>query len=127
MRAAEIQLDAVGAGVLRLLGDLVPGLARRLDHQRDEERPIGIRLLDPRDLLEVDVERAIGDQFDIIEPHHLSAVVIDGAVARRDVDDRLARERLPDGPAPAGVEGAADLVFGVGRRARTPARRDWAP
>ncbi len=66
---------------------------------------------------EVDLERPIGDQFDIIETHHLSAVVIDGAVARRDVDDRLVGERLPDGASPAGVEGAANLVLGVGRRA----------
>ncbi len=116
MRTAEVQLDAVRTGVLRLLGDLVPGFAGRLDHQRDEERPIGMGLLDPRDLLEIHLERAIGDQFDIIESHHFSSVVIDGAVARRDVDDRLARQRLPDRATPAGVERATDLVFGVGRR-----------
>ena len=99
----------------------------RLDHERHKKRPIGIRLLDPRDFLEVDLERPIGDQFNIIEPHHLAAVVIDGAVARRDVDDRLVRQRLPDRPAPAGVEGAANLIFGVGRRAGRQPERDWVP
>ena len=88
----------------------------RFHHQRDEERPVGISLLDPGDFSEIHFQRAIGDQLDIIEAHHLSPVVIDRAIARRDVDDRLARDRLPDRAAPAGVERAADLVFGIGRR-----------
>ena len=37
MRAAEIQLDPVGAGVLDLPGDLVPRLAVRLDLRTDED------------------------------------------------------------------------------------------
>ena len=49
---------------------------------------------------------------------------VDGAEAARDVDDRVA-ERLPHGAAPAGVEGAHDLVARVGRRAPRRARRGW--
>ena len=95
----------------------------RLDHERHEQGPIGKCLLDPRDFFQVDVERPVGDQFNIIKSHHLAAVIIDGPVTRRDVDDRLAGERLPDGPAPSGLEGATDLVFGVGRRpGRQPER-----
>ncbi len=81
VRAAEIELDAVGAGVLRLPGDRMPGLALRLDHQRDEQRAVGIGLLDASDLLEIHIQSSIGDQLDIIEAHHLAAVVVDRAVA----------------------------------------------
>src|SRR6516165_9380280 len=75
-----------------------------------------IRLLDVGNLAEVVVEGAVGDEFDVVQAEELSAVVVDAAVAGRDVDDRFEAERLPDGPAPAGVERPADLVLGVGRR-----------
>src|SRR5205085_11807630 len=68
------------------------------------------------DLVEVVVEGAVGDEFDVVQAEELSAVVVDAAVAGGDVDDRLEAEGLPDGAAPAGVEGPADLVLGVGRR-----------
>ena len=123
VRAAEVQFDAVGPGVLRPLRDLVPGLAVRFDHERDEQGMVRIRLLDAGDLAQVVVERAVGDEFDVVEAEQLSAVVVDAAVARGDVDDRLEAERLPDGAAPAGVERPADLVLGVGRRRRREPER----
>ena len=123
MRAAEIQFDAVGPGVLRALGDLVPRLAVRFDHERDEQGVVRIGLLDAGDLAEVVVEGAVGDEFDVVQAEQLSAVVVDAAVAGGDVDDRLEAERLPDGPAPAGVERPADLVFGIGRRGRREPER----
>src|SRR5262249_19127904 len=61
-------------------------------------------------------EGAVGDEFDVVQAEELAAVVVDAAVARGDVDDRLVADGLPDGAAPAGVERPADLVLGVGRR-----------
>ena len=81
MRAAKIQLDAIGPGVLRLLRDLVPCLTGRFHHQRDKKRPVRMRLLHPGNLAQIHFERAIGDQLDIVEPHDLSPVVINRSVA----------------------------------------------
>src|SRR5262245_39914303 len=116
VRAAEVQLDAVGPGALRPLGDVLPRLALRLDHERDEQGVLGVRLLDTGDFPEVDLQGAVGDEFNVVQADDLAAVVVDAAVARGDVDDRLVGDSLPNSAAPTGVEGTADLVLGVGRR-----------
>src|SRR5262249_12342073 len=73
------------------------------------------------DLAKVLFERAIGDELDVVEPHHLAAVVVDAAEPARDVHDGVA-ECLPDRSAPAGVERAHDLLARVrGRRRCEPA------
>ena len=51
----------------------------------------------------------------LLRPIMLCAVPVDGGVARADVGDGLA-DGLPDGAAPAGVEGAHDLLAAVGGR-----------
>ena len=77
VRAAEVQLDPVGPGVLGPLGDLVPGLAPRLDHQRDEQGVPRVGLLDPGDLLQVHLERPVGDQLDVVQADDLPALEVD--------------------------------------------------
>src|SRR5262249_46342536 len=123
VRAAEIQLDAIRAGVLRPLDNVVPRFALRLDHERNEERMTGVSFLDAGDLLQVDFERAVTDQFNVVQAHHLAAVVIDAAIARADVYDWLVSNGLPDRPTPAGVKSSADLILGVGRRSGSQPER----
>jgi len=63
----------------------------------------GIAFLDVGNFPEIRLNGTVADQFDIVEPHYLRAVVIDRAVARRRIDDRIA-DRFPDRATPAGVK-----------------------
>src|ERR1700761_8691698 len=58
---------------------------------------------------------AVADELDVVQTHHLCAVVVDRRVTRADVRDRLA-DSFPDGTAPAGIERAHNLLAAVGRR-----------
>ena len=62
------------------------------------------------------LQRTVGNQFDVVQPHQFLIVQRDAAVARGDVDDRVIGQRLPNRSAPAGVESVANLVGRVGRR-----------
>ena len=55
VRAAEIQLQAVGAGVFGVPHDLVPGFALGIHHQRGDHGVIRIALLHFGDFAQVDV------------------------------------------------------------------------
>src|SRR5262245_55681353 len=68
--------------------------------------------LDLRDLPEILGDRTIADQLDVVEAHHAVLSEIDRAVAREDIDDRLA-DRLPHRAAPALIERFGDLSVGV--------------
>src|SRR2546422_9765038 len=70
--------------------------------------------LDLGDLLKVLEDWPVADQLNVIEAHHARLTEIDRAVARKDVDDRLA-DRLPDCAAPALIERLGDLPVGVRR------------
>ena len=120
VRAAEIELDAVGAGVLDPGQDAGPGILLAGHHQRDHDGAVGPGALDRLDLVEVGLQRAVGDQFDVVEPQQAAVGAVDHAVARAvDVDDvGIEAEGLPDHPAPAGFERAHHVVFLVGRRRR---------
>ena len=75
--------------------------------------------LDLLDLVQVHLQRPVGDQFDIAEAGHPSAVVADAAIPAADVDDRwILAERLPHHAAPARLECAGHVVGLVGRRRR---------
>ena len=64
----------------------------------------------------------------LLKPAMRGAAILDRAVARGDVDHRrVLAQRLPDHAAPAGLEGADDVVFLVGRRGARRARTGWAP
>ena len=115
VRAAEVELEAVGAGAFGALDDVMPGLALGFDHERGDDDVLGVAALYFFDLAEVDFDGAIADELDVVQAHHLLAVVVDGGVARADVGDGLA-DGLPDGAAPACVEGAHDLLAAVGGR-----------
>src|SRR3546814_5621998 len=76
-------------------------------HERNHHgavRPVALHL---RDLAQVHLERAVGDQLDVVEAGHAGAVVAHGAVARGDVHDRrILAEGLPHDAAPAQIGSA---------------------
>ena len=122
MRAAEVELEAIGAGIFGAFHEFMPVFAR-IHHQRCDHGVVRPALLDLGDLAKVCLRRAITDQFNIVEPHDLPAVVVDRPVAGRDVDDRLEPERLPAHPTPAGFERTMRLIGSVRRRAGSDPKR----
>jgi hypothetical protein len=81
-------------------------------------RPFALHLLD---LLEVHLQRPVGDELDVVEAEQPAVGAVDRAVARTiDIDDgrALLAQRFPHHAAPARLEGADDVVFLVGRRGR---------
>src|SRR6185437_13419324 len=113
--AAKVELEAVGAGALGTLDDVVPDVAFGFDHERSDDDVLRIAALYFFDLAEVDFDGAVADELDVVQAHHFLSVVVDGGVARADVGDGLS-DGLPDGAAPACVEGAHDLLAAVGGR-----------
>ena len=119
MRAAEIELDAVGAGVFDHRQDRLPALLLARHHQRYDQRVVRPVALDLLDFLQVELQVPVGNQLDIVEAEQPAVRTPDGAVTRAvDVDDRRAflAQRLPHHAAPARPEGANDVVGLVGRR-----------
>jgi hypothetical protein len=124
VRAAEIELDAVGTGVLDLRQDDLPVALLARHHERDQDRPIRPLALELLDLDQIDLEGAVGDQLDVVEAGHARALVRHRPIARAGVDDRrILAQRLPDSTTPARPEGALDVVFLVGRRRRSQPER----
>ena len=88
-------------------------------HERHDHGAVGPVALDLGDLAQVQLQRPVGDELDVVEADHAPVGVEQRAVARAvDVDDRRAvfAQRLPDHAAPAGLEGAVDVVGLVGGR-----------
>ena len=119
VRAAEIELDAVGAGVLDARQDRLPArLRRRAPSARPRSARSGqsrLTCLISRRL--TSSGRSVISSI-LLKPITRRSWAVDRAVARAvDVDDRrVLAERLPDHAAPAGLEGAHDIVGLVGRR-----------
>src|SRR6185312_4107762 len=112
VRTAEVQLQQIGAGILRAANDFVPDLTLRLDHQRSYDRVLRKTFFDFSDLAEVRLNWPIADQLDIVETDHAFVFVINRAVARSGIDDRLANG-FPDRSAPAGIGGSHHLIPGI--------------
>ncbi len=117
VRAAEIQFDTVAARLLDEAEDVLPRRLLARHHQAHHHGAIGPVALHLLDLGEVDRQRAVGDQFDVVEAGHPLAVVANRPVTAGHVDDRrVLAQRLPHHAAPAGLERADDVVRLVGRR-----------
>src|SRR5471030_3171929 len=117
VRAAEIELDAIRAGGFDQRQNIGPQFFFARQHQRDDDgavRPIFFHL---RDFTQIDFQRTIGNQLDVIEAEDFAVFAVMRRVARRDVDGgRVFTQRLPHHAAPAGLEGAHHVVGLVGRR-----------
>ena len=115
VRAAEIQLDAVRAGIRGALHEFMPAFAR-VHHQRGDHRAVRPALLDLGDFAEIGLRRTVADELDVVEARHARRSQIQRRIARGDVDDGIA-DGFPDHAAPARFERAMGLVSRVGRRA----------
>ncbi len=122
VRATEVKLKPVAAGVLGALHNLVPRFAFGFDHQRDDERVVRIPLFDVGDFTKINFNGPVGDQLDVVESHHALIGVMYRRVAAGDVDNRLANG-FPNGAAPTGIKRARDLISTVGRRRRGQPKR----
>jgi hypothetical protein len=116
MPCAEVQLECVRTRVFHAANDFVPAFPFRLHHQRRDHQIFRIALFHFRDFPNIHFGGPVADELDIGEAHHLRAVVLQSAVSRGCVDDRLAN-RFPDGAAPSGVKRKHDLPARIRRRA----------
>ena len=121
VRTAEIQLHPVAFGVFHLAQDIFPARLLARHHQAGHQRPVRPGALYRLDFLKVYIQRPVGDQLDVVQPEQAPVRAPDRAVAwPADIDDmRIETERLPHDTAPAGLEGADDIIFLVGRRRRS--------
>ena len=125
VRAAEVEFDAVGAGVLHHRQDALPGLLFAGHHQRHREGAVGPVALDLTDLAQIVGQHAVGDELDVVEADQVACRPQQRAVARAaHIDDRrILAERLPHYTAPPGLVGTVHVVRLVGgRRRRQPER-----
>src|SRR5579859_2517868 len=102
----------------------MPGRALGFDHQRGDDRMLRKTLFYLGNFLEIDVDRAVADELDIVEAHHAFILKIYRPITGSRIDNGLA-DRLPDCSAPSCFEGAHDLVSGVGGRARGEPEWIW--
>jgi hypothetical protein len=126
MRAAEVEFDAVGLGILDRFQDVLPIGFLTGDHQGNDQGAVFPLALDLFDFLKVHLKRAVGDKFDVVQAQKAAVCPPDRAIAgARDVDDGRAfgPERLPHDATPARLKCAFDVVFLVrGRRRGQPER-----
>ena len=117
VRARQVQLERIGAGVLAGLGEVLPVrqllVAARAGHDRRDQHAIRIRLLDALDLRDPPVERLVGDQLPVprrVQRRLGPLLHRQLAVERRaqelgfrpgDVGHRVQADRLGDDAAPA--------------------------
>src|SRR5207245_3413146 len=77
MRAAEVELEAIGAGVFGPFHEFMPALAR-IDHQRSDDSVIGPAFLHFGNFAEIGLDGAIADQLNIVEANHARGPDIHG-------------------------------------------------
>src|SRR5690606_14883221 len=65
VRAAVVKLYAVGARVFYLLDDRLPRLLVARYHGAGDDGPVGPQPLDLFDLLQVDLDRPVGDELHV--------------------------------------------------------------
>ncbi len=115
MGAPKVQFDRVCACLFNLLDDDVPRIRIRVNHETHDHHVVWVSPLDLLDLNQVVLKRTVGDELDIVEPHHALTVDIDRAVPAVHILDRIT-ERLPHRSSPACIERTRYLITSIGRR-----------
>ena len=118
VRATKVQFETIGTRVLYHRNVFGPGFLVHREHDGDKDRAVGPVFLELANLVEVCLQRAIGNQFDVVEPDYPAFVAVYGAVAwsTNIYDRRIFSECFPDRAAPARFKGAIDVVRFVRRR-----------
>src|SRR3989344_2370070 len=116
--AAEVEFDAIGAGVFHERQDVLPALLLARHHEGDDHGAVRPVAFDALDLFEVGVQRPVSDQLDVVQADHTAVLRHECGVARAvDVDHgRVFAQRLPHHAAPARFKGAGDVDLFVGGR-----------
>ena len=122
MRTPKVQLQPIRSRILRPPHDVMPRLTPALHHQRSDNHMLRIPSLRLRNLLQVHLDRPVGDQLDIVESHHPLPRPVDRRVPRTHICNRLPN-RLPHRSAPARIEGPHHLLTAVRRRCRSQPER----
>src|ERR1700755_3403184 len=117
MGTSKVKFKPIRTRVLRTHDNVVPRLALALDHERSDDNMLRISPLDLCDLLEIDLRGPVGDEFNIIEPHHAPPPPIDRRIARTNIRDGRAN-RLPHRAAPTGIKRPHYLLAAICRRSR---------
>ena len=110
----HLRLLQHGVGVLDEGEDGFPRFFHAGHHEGDDHGAVGVVAFDGFDFLQVHFQRAVGDEFDVVEAQKAAVGAPDGAVAGAvDVDDGGAcfAKGFPDDTAPASLIRAADVVF----------------
>src|SRR5208337_5654171 len=90
VRTAVVQFDPVGAGILNAPNDVVPRFRLGLHHRGDEDGAIGPGAFHFRNLMKIHFQRAVGDQFDVVDGEHFLAAVMPCAVTVGNIQHRWA-------------------------------------
>ena len=73
VRAGEVQLERIDAGVLAALDDLDPGVLVVLLHDRGDQHAVGVLVFALLEFVEPDLEPPIADQLDVFPADDLLA------------------------------------------------------
>ena len=68
MGAAKVKLNPIGLGFFNALQNLFPGFFFARHHEGDHHGPVRPFAFDFFDLGKIYIERAIGDQLDVVQP-----------------------------------------------------------
>src|SRR3989442_342725 len=113
MRAGEVELKRVYPRRLRALDDLHPRILVVFLHDRGDDDAAGVFVLELLELIDPDLERAVGDQLDVLPAINLLRFLgTQTGIARRNVDDfrSIETDGLGHHRAPAFIERLADDV-----------------
>ncbi len=120
--AAVVQFDAVGAGVFDPPDDVVPGFRLRFDHGGHNNGAVGPGAFHIRDLAQIDIERTVGDQLDVVDREHLVVAIV--PAPHSDWRHSVPGRRWSSTPLrPSRLQTPVDLRSGIGgRRGSQPER-----
>ena len=126
MGATKVQLDAVCLGIFNAVQDVFPAFLIAGHHQRNHHSAVAPFALDHLDLVKVHLQRAVGDQLDIVQPQKAAIRAPNRAVTRPahiDHGRAFGAKRFPHHPAPARLKGALDVIGFVRGRGRGQPKR----
>src|SRR5256885_16879900 len=128
VRTRKVKFKSIDTGVLDHTSQFLPTPLVVFLHDRSDHDIIWIVFFYLAELFEPNLNWAIGDQFDVFKPNHLTVVARTQLAIARDHIDYLARletDSLRHSAAPAGIERLGQHARVRSRRARTEQEGVW--